>query len=158
MPRHSNQGSAHPTDTELADRLHSAAIHLLRRLRVEDDEAGLSAPRLSALSVIVFAGPLAMNELARAEQVSPPTISRLADALAADGLVERIPDPGDRRVQLLRATRKGRRLLEEGRRRRVRTLAEALGALSATDRRALERAVGVLERISLPARHPRQGG
>jgi DNA-binding MarR family transcriptional regulator len=157
MPSRRDQDLDPPADTELADRLHSAAIHLLRRLRVEDAAAGLSAPRLSALSVIVFGGPIAMNELARAEQVSPPTISRLADGLQADGLVERIADPGDRRVQLLRATRKGRRLLEEGRRRRVRALARALEPLSAADRRLLERAAHVLQRISLPDRHPGQG-
>ena len=62
---------------EIADKLHSAAIHLLRRLRAEDDAIGLSAPRLSALSVVVFAGPLTLSELAAAEQVRLPTISRL---------------------------------------------------------------------------------
>ena len=53
----------------VADRLHSTAIHLLRRLRVEDDASGLTAPRLSALSVIVFGGPLTLGELAAAEQL-----------------------------------------------------------------------------------------
>ena len=67
-------GAPDPT-TELADRLHSAAIHLLRRLRREDDASGLGAPQLSALSVIVFAGPITLGALARAEQVRPPTIS-----------------------------------------------------------------------------------
>ncbi len=93
-----------------------------------------------------------MTELARAEQVSVPTISRLARALEGDGLIERIDDPADRRVQLLRPTRKGRRLLEEGRRRRVRVLAEDLESLSATDRKLLQRAAGLLERIARPDR------
>lgn len=156
MPRVGQQPP--DNETEVADRLHSAAIHLLRRLRVQDASAGLSAPRLSALSVIVFGGPIAMNELARAEQVSAPTISRLASALEADGLVERVDDPADRRVQLLRATRKGRRLLDEGRRRRVSMLARALLELPNRDRDLLERASRVLQRISLPERHPRQEG
>ncbi|MDQ3996553.1 MAG: hypothetical protein M3303_05995, partial [Gemmatimonadota bacterium] len=69
--------------TELADRLHSAAIHLLRRLRREDARTGLSGPRLSALSVVVFAGPLTLGELAAAEQVRPPTMTRLVRALEA---------------------------------------------------------------------------
>jgi hypothetical protein len=64
----------------IADRLHSAAIHLLRRLRREDATSGLSAPRLSALSVIVFGGPLTLGELANAEQVRPPTMTRLVSA------------------------------------------------------------------------------
>src|ERR1041385_1466167 len=98
-----------------ADRLHSAAIHLLRSLRVEDRASGLSAPRLSALSVIVFGGPIAMSALAAAEQVRPPTISRLVAELERLGLVERDPDPADRRGVKVRATAKGRRLLEEGR-------------------------------------------
>ena len=63
----------------VADRLHSAAIHLLRRLRVEDEALGISAPRLSALSVLVFAGPRRVGELAEAEQVEPPT--RLVDGM-----------------------------------------------------------------------------
>ncbi len=65
----------------LAQRLHGAAIHLLRRLRTEDVAAGLTAPRLSALSVLVFGGPRSIGELAAAEQVRPPTISRLVQEI-----------------------------------------------------------------------------
>lgn len=99
-----------------------------------------------------------MTDLAQAEQVRPPTISRLARQLEADGLVERISDPGDRRVQLLKATRKGRRLLEQGRQRRVRMLTGDLRRLSDADHDLLEGALEILERITLPARHPRQQG
>ena len=79
----------------MADRLHSAAIHLLRRLRVEDEALGISAPRLSALSVLVFAGPRRVGELAEAEQVEPPTMTRLVDGMERDGYVARAPDPED---------------------------------------------------------------
>src|ERR671915_2520477 len=96
------------TATELADRLHSAAIHLLRRLRREDARTGLSGPRLSALSVVVFAGPLTLGELAAAEQVKPPTMTRLVRALEARRLVVREADENDGRVVRLRATTKGR--------------------------------------------------
>ena len=65
----------------VADRLHSAAIHLLRRLRREDDASGQSAPRLSALSVLVFGGPQTIGALAAAEQVRVPTMSRVVAAL-----------------------------------------------------------------------------
>src|SRR4051795_9796132 len=101
---------ATPRDQQLADQLHSAAIHLLRRLRTEDTASGLSAPRLSALSVIVFGGPLTLGALAAAEQVRPPTMTRLVSALEQAGLVTREPDPKDRRQVLLRATAEGRRL------------------------------------------------
>ena len=132
---------------ELATRLHAAAIRQLRTLRKEDDGAGLSAPRLSALSVIAFAGPLSLAELAAAEQVRPPTMSRLVDALVAAGLVTRQPAPGDRRTLSLAATAKGRRVMEEGRARRVQALVARLEGLGASDRRRLAEAVTVLERL-----------
>src|SRR6266699_3103589 len=88
----------------VADRLHSAAIHLLRRLRVEDKALGLSGPRASALSVIVFRGPITMGALAEAEQVRRPTITRLVDGLERRGLVRRLNDPTDGRVQLVEAS------------------------------------------------------
>jgi DNA-binding MarR family transcriptional regulator len=139
-----------PDLTDLADRLHSSAIHLLRRLRVQDDAAGLSAPRLSALSVIVYGGPIRMSDLAAAEQVRLPTISRLVAELVRAGLVERVADPADRRVQRVRATPAGRRLLDAGRRRRVQKLAEALAAFGEADRRTLARAAGLLEKLAHP--------
>jgi hypothetical protein len=83
----SERESAQDDAERTADRLHSAAIHLLRRLRREDAKSGLSAPRLSALSVLVFGGPLTLGELANAEQVRPPTMTRLVTALEADGRV-----------------------------------------------------------------------
>src|SRR6516165_5444884 len=92
-----------PNAQELADHLHSAAIHLLRRLRRKDDPTGLNAPRLSALSVIVFAGPITLGDLARAEQVRPPTMTRIVDALLALGLAVKEPHPEDRRSTLISA-------------------------------------------------------
>ena len=142
--------------TELADRLHSSAIHLLRRLRTQDAAAGLSAPRLSALSVIVFAGPIRMSDLAAAEQVRLPTISRLVSELERQGLVDRIPDESDARVQRVRATRAGRTLLEAGRARRVQELAGALAKLGEQERRTLARAAELLERVSRPPSTPRR--
>lgn len=132
---------------ELATGLHSAAIRLLRTLRREDDGTGLSAPRLSALSVIVFAGPLSLAELAAAEQVRPPTMSRLVDALVEAGLVARNSDPADRRTLRLTATAKGRRVMEQGRERRVKALMARLASLPAAERRSLAHAARTLERL-----------
>ena len=131
----------------LADRLHSASIHLLRRLRRQDDASGVTAPHLSALSVLVFGGPRTLGELAQAEQVRPPSMTRIVRNLEHDGLVEREPHPGDRRSVRLRATDTGRRLLEEGRARRVHSLAERLRALDPSELACLERAAGLLEGI-----------
>ena len=132
----------------IADRLHSAAIHLLRRLRAQDEASGLTAPRLSALSVIVFRGPITLGDLALAEQVQPPTITRLVQELEREGLVRRRVDSTDRRIQRVHATAAGKRLLQDGRARRVAALAASVRSLSVADRRLLERATGVLERVS----------
>jgi DNA-binding MarR family transcriptional regulator len=131
----------------VADRLHSAAIHLLRRLRVEDEALGISAPRLSVLSVLVFAGPKRIGELARIEQVEPPTMTRLVDGLVRDGLALREPDPDDARAVRVRATPTGARTLRRGRARRVETLRTRLASLSPTELAALGEGVEVLERI-----------
>ncbi len=146
-----------PRAVKTADRLHSAAIHLLRRLRLEDQPSGLTAPRLSALSVVVFAGPITMSDLAAAEQVRPPTISRLVRDLEREGLVNRAADPGDDRVQLVSATAEGRRVLQEGRGRRVERLAAVLAGLPARERGILSKAADILERVMLPPDHPGQG-
>ena len=140
-----------PPAARTADRLHSAAIHLLRRLRTEDDAAGLSAPRLSALSVVVFGGPITLGDLAAAEQVRPPTITRLVRDLERDRLVRLRTDPADRRVRRVEATPKGRRLLDDGRRRRVARLTAAVAALTPAEQRTLDTAAGLLERVARPA-------
>lgn len=133
--------------TELADRLHSTAIHLLRRLRRIDTKTGLSGPRLSALSVVVFGGPLTLGELATAEQVKPPTMTRLVRALEARGLVSRESDEHDGRIVRVRATAKGRKLMAQGRARRVSTLAASLRTLDVSDIMSLERGLDSFERV-----------
>jgi DNA-binding MarR family transcriptional regulator len=130
----------------VADRLHSAATHLLRRLRVYDEALGISAPRLSALSVLAGAGPLRIGELARAEQVEAPTMTRLIDGLERDGLVERIGDPEDARAIVVRPTDAGLETFAQDRRRRVEAFAALLRPLPARDLTAVGRGVDALER------------
>jgi DNA-binding MarR family transcriptional regulator len=131
----------------LADVLHSAAIHLLRKLRREDAASGLNAPRLSALSVVVFAGPVTLGDLAGAEQVRPPTMTRIVDALAAQGLVMKKKNAQDGRSTLIHATASGKKLLMQGRERRVRALSAQIQALGERDRMALEDAAEILKRV-----------
>lgn len=128
-----------------ADRLHSAAIHLLRRLAREDPKSGLSAARLSALSVLVFRGPLSLTELAAAERVRPPTMTRIVQSLERDGLVRRDPARDDRRSVRISPTPTGRRRMETARRARIERLVEALGALGDEDVAVLERAAALIE-------------
>jgi DNA-binding MarR family transcriptional regulator len=132
--------------TEVADRLHSAAIHLLRRIRKVDEASGLSAARLSALSVLVFGGPTTVGALARAEQVSAPTMSRLVSGLERDGFVVREATEDDARAVRVRPTPKGRRVLVQGRQRRVGELVQLLEGLSADDLRTLRSAAAIIER------------
>ena len=139
-----------PITRELAHRLHSAAIHLLRRLRTEDPASGLTGPQGSALSVLVFGGPAPLTRLASLEQVRPPTMSRLIADLERGGLVARSPDRSDRRVQWIEATEKGQRVLHEGRARRVARLEADLAALGSAELRLLERAMPVLQRVARP--------
>jgi len=131
----------------VADRLHSATIHLLRRLRVQDEALGISAPRLSALSVLVFAGALRIGALARIEQVEPPTMTRLIDGMERDGYVSRRPDPDDRRAVVVHATTKGRGALMKGRAQRVAALAADIRTLSPRELTALAAGVEALEQM-----------
>ena len=147
MSNLSNEGTAAERVERVADRLHSASIHLLRRLRRRDDESGVTAPHLSALSVLVFGGARTLGELAEAEQVRPPSITRIVRNLEADGLVEREPDPADRRIVRVRATDKGRRILDEGRRRRISDLTARLRMVDAGELETLERAAELIERV-----------
>lgn len=130
----------------VADRIHSAALHVLRRLRTEEDALEVSPPRLSALSVVVNAGPITIGDLAAIERVRPPTMTRLVDGLQSDGLVTRHPHPDDRRAVHVLATTKGVRALAGGRARRIEALAGRLGGLSDRDLATLVRAADLLER------------
>ena len=132
----------------VADALHSAAIHLLRGVRKEDERTGISPARLSALSVLVFGGPMRLTDLARAEQVKPPTMTRLVAGLEAEGLVRRKGASDDARAISHEATARGTRVMHEGRRRRVQRLAEALRELQADEQDVLARAAGIMERIA----------
>ena len=145
-----------------ADRFHSAAIHALRYVAREDPASGLSAARLSALSVLVFGGPKTLGELAAAEQVRPPTMTRIVRGLEDAGLVMRASDPRDGRVARVRPTAKGKRVLQHARERRIAKLAERLSALDGDQielvRNAAELVEGSLRRSSAPPGVPAARG
>jgi len=139
---------------QVADRLHSAAIHLLRRVRRADQASGLSAPKLSALSVIVHAGPISIGDLAAAEQVRAPTMTRLVKELEADRLIERVADGTDRRVSRVRATRAGQRLLQQGRDRRVDILNQFVSGLTEAEIKQLQQSMEIIERFTRQPQQP----
>src|ERR671939_2102406 len=139
-PRKSNR------NLEAADRFHSAAIHALRHVRRDDPATGLSAARLSALSVLVFGGSRTLGELAAAEHVRPATMTRVVQALEQEGLVRREADPDDGRVTRLHATAKGERVMWRGRERRVANLAALLARLPADEIAQIRVAAELVER------------
>jgi len=138
--------STKKSTVEAADRFHSAAIHALRHVRREDPATGLSPARLSALSVLVFGGPRTLGELAAAEQVRPATMTRIAQSLVAGGYARRETDPTDGRVARLSATPKGRKVMQQGRGRRVETLARLLGRLTPEEVLRIRDAADLVER------------
>ena len=131
----------------IADHLHSAAIHLLRRVRKEDTKTGEGPARLSALSVLVFGGPMTLGQLAAAEQVRPPTMTRIVTGLEESGLATRVIDTGDARKVRICATAKGAALLKRGRRLRVELLARRLDKLDSKELATLENGVELIQRV-----------
>jgi DNA-binding MarR family transcriptional regulator len=134
-----------PLDTTaIADRLHSGAIHLLRRVRKQDVATGEGPARLSALSVLVFGGTKTLGELAAAEQVKPPTMSRIVAGLARSRLVTITTDPHDARRMQIRATANGARLIQKGRQLRIAYLAAHLDSLTPEELGKVGAAVEIL--------------
>jgi len=148
----SNPGQGPPSDAAsleaVASALNSGAIHLLRSLAAVDRLAGLTPARLSALSVIVFGGSRPLGELAAAEGVAGPTMTRIVDGLVAGGLAERRPDPRDGRAALIEATPTGEELMRAAAGRRISAIASAIAELPAADRRRLAASAGLLDRLA----------
>jgi DNA-binding MarR family transcriptional regulator len=137
-----------PADLEqLATRLNSVAVHLLRRLSREDAAMDLTPARLSALSVLAGSGPLTLGALARTERVTAPSMTRLVTAMEADGLVERIPSAQDGRKVYVRATDAGATLMQAGQDRRVAVLKTWLAPVGAAGLRCLDEASVLLETV-----------
>jgi DNA-binding MarR family transcriptional regulator len=130
----------------IGDSLHSAAIHLLRKVRAQDRNAGIGPAQLSALSVLVFGGPRSLKELAEAEQVRPPTMSRIVVGLQRTRLVRR-KTTDDKRRMLLTATARGEKILHEGRRRRVEMLVRALQGFSEAELREAAAAAEFMRKL-----------
>jgi DNA-binding MarR family transcriptional regulator len=132
---------------ETADRLHSAAIRLLRLVRSEDAQSGIGPAQLSALSVLVFGGAKTVSELALLEQVRPPTMSRIVDGLVQKKLVQRVEDETDRRTVRVSTTAKGEKLMLAGKERRVKALAARFKGLTAADVKTLHSAADLMLRL-----------
>jgi DNA-binding MarR family transcriptional regulator len=144
VPTSATGPPARVRERQLADRLHSAAIHLLRRARRSDPLTGATPAQLSALSVLM-SGPQTLGDLAAAEQVRPPTVSRLAAEMERVGLIRRRDDPSDARVVRVEMTAKGRRVLGRGRELRITAIEGRVRRLDTSGVATLEKAVGIIE-------------
>jgi DNA-binding MarR family transcriptional regulator len=135
---------------DLADALHSAAIHLLRQLRTEDRASGIGPAQLSALSVLVFGGSMSLKRLAEVEQVKPPTMVRIVQGLVAQRLATSRADREDARRLRIVATVRGRALMLRARARRVEALARLLEEKSVAERVEIAKAVAILRGLRVP--------
>ena len=132
---------------ELADGLHSTAIHLLRQVRVEDRASGIGPAQLSALSVLVFGGSKSLKQLAEIEQVKPPTMVRIVQGLVEQRLATTRADKEDARRLQISATSRGKAVMQRARLRRVEALARILDEKSAAERLEIAKAVAVLRNL-----------
>lgn len=131
---------------EVAARLRLSATRLARRLRQEAG-TGLTPSQLSALATVHNHGPLTLGALAEREQVAPPSITKVVTKLEADGLLQRTPDPVDRRVSHVRTTAAGAELVDESRRRKTAWLTDRIHELGEGERERLAGALDVLDRL-----------
>lgn len=134
-----------PDHLAAADRMHSAAIHLLRHAARQDTFSGQGPARLSALSVLVFAGPKTLGELAAAERVKPPTMSRVVAGLKKSGLVRIHSDEHDQRRVRIAVTAKGEDLLQQARKRRIDVLGKMFGSLTPAQLATVSKAAEIIE-------------
>jgi len=145
-----------PNRASTADRVHSAAIHVLRMVRQHDEEDGITPARLSLLSVLVFSGPTTVKDLAAAEGISSPSATSLINALEAAGLARRARSAGDKRTVEVSVTGAGRSMFRRARARRLAVLTSLLEEASSADAELLARAADIL--LALRPEHPRPGG
>lgn len=97
---------------QAAIRLQNLATRLLRLARSSHGKQELSSAQYSAMAVLYDRGPLPLVDLARAESVAHPTMSRLVTGLERRGVVERQHNADDRRSRRVALTLAGRALYE----------------------------------------------
>jgi DNA-binding MarR family transcriptional regulator len=138
-----------PSPAVLAQSLRPSVMRLARRLRqMRDDSVGLNSNQLSTMAVLLNSGDLLMGELAAAEKVQPPSMTRIVNGLEARGYVARRPHPDDRRQCLVTLSDEGRKILLANRRRRDEWLAVRIAQLAPAERDVLREAIGILEKVN----------
>jgi len=126
-------------------------MRLGRSLRqVRDYSLDLQTNQLSAMAVLLNDGDMLMGELASAEKVQPPSMTRIVNGLEQRGFVARRPDPRDGRQCLVTLTPAGREVLLANRRRRDEWLTVRIAELDPGERDMLRQAVAILAKVNHP--------
>ena len=136
------------SNAALASSLRNSVMRLSRRLRIERASTDLSLNQLAVLGTLRRRGPLSVGELAAAERVQPPSMTRTVNCLCDLGLVRREPHASDRRQVVVHLSDEARRVLDEDRRRRDAWLARQLPDLTPDERRLLRQVAPILERLA----------
>jgi DNA-binding MarR family transcriptional regulator len=136
------------TTSELAVGTRSVIGRLARGLRQAGSHSDLSPSQYEVFGTIARRQDLRLSELATLEGINPTLLSRIVAKLESDQLVSRENDPEDRRVAHVMPTAKGRELYEQIRLERTDAVSLAIAQLSPQERRALERALPVLEALA----------
>ncbi|MFN8052203.1 MAG: MarR family transcriptional regulator [Acidimicrobiales bacterium] len=145
--------STAPDIDETAESLRFSLARLARLLR-QQDQSGMAPALATALASIGRDGPLTLSRLAALEQVTPPTVTKLVDRLVERGYIERLVDPGDRRVCRVRITEAGVTQLADIRARRTEWLSARLRELPPDDLVRLHDVVEVLDHLVRPPEEP----
>jgi DNA-binding MarR family transcriptional regulator len=141
-------GGSVPTQTDIAPIAADLRVvlgQLIRRLRSENL---FPITQTSVLGRLDREGPCSVSDLAASQRVRPQSMAQTVGDLEADGMVERSPDPDDRRRALVRTTAAGRARIEADRRAREGWLVKALEALPEADRATIERSIEILGRLA----------
>jgi DNA-binding MarR family transcriptional regulator len=137
------------TDTWLASELRAGVMRLRRRLISErHPDNDLSISQMVVLGLLVRTGEQTVGDLARAERVQPPSMTRTVNCLEADGYVVRRPHDTDGRQVVVSLTDAGRAAVLADRQRRDAWLARQLGSLTPAERAALRDAAPILARLA----------
>ena len=135
------------TKSRLASRLRVSVARLARRLRQEGSQEDTTPSQLTTLATLYRTGGMTLGELAEAERVKPPSMTKIVAALVERGLVRREHSTDDARVVRVEATARGLAAHEEYAKRREAWLNHRLAELSADERAVLTEAVEILDRL-----------
>jgi len=136
------------TAAELAATLRPSLLRLTRMVRNQRVDMSVTLTQLSAMATLSKRGPMSAGELAAAERVQPPSMTKVLANLEDNGYVQRAAHPGDRRQSIVSITAKAEQLLESERRSRDAWLSQRLAKLSADERALLRDVVPILDKLA----------